>query len=361
MSVDADSRGVALGAQAPRSSRALTLTERNWLLAAAILLGSLVLFAAIYAVELDLGRWNARLRLVPNPAEAAMRYLGVSHFLVAFLFLTTSKKMRAPGSWITFVAALAIGTALCLGYRRVQVWNPVVASILFFAYFVIHDFRDQVFFYFTNGDAPATRDRKGLSDLLVQAPFLVLMVLLATAAALLATGALNIPWLNAPFVAWPRWERWALGLIPACGAAILAWRYGTLWRREKPGRFADFARSNRPILLVLGAAVLILLAQKGFAIVTLHVTCWYVFALGQIRRNAPAAAPRAFSWRWLRGTPAGFNLLHIGSAAALILVGGIWAYGFGNDSSIAPLRILLDPDSFSYWTIVHVTASLGAR
>lgn len=349
------------GVAAPSGARSLTLTERNWLLSAGLVVGSLVLFGAIYAVELDLGRWNAALRLVPNPAEASMRYLGVSHFLVAFLFLATSKKMRAPRSWLFFVGALAVGAVLCLGYHRVKLWSPVVATVLFFAYFVVHDFRDQVFFYFTNGDAPPAPDRKGLGDLLVRTPFLVLAILATGVVALLASGVVEIPWLIEPFAAWPPWQRWALGVLPAAAAALLAWQYRELWRRESPGRPADFARANRPILLVLAAAVVILLAQKGFAIVTLHVTCWYVFALHQIRKNAAPSAPPTFSWRWLRGTAAGFRVLHIGSAALLVAVGAVWAYAFRNDPAIAPLRVLLDPASFQYWTILHVTASLGGR
>ena len=108
-------------------------------------------------MELDLGRWNPALRLVLNPAETSMRYLGFSHFLVAFLFLSTSKKMRTPRSWLEFSAALAVGAVLCLGYTQVRLWSPAVATILFFLYFLVHDFRDQVFFYFSNGDGSPER------------------------------------------------------------------------------------------------------------------------------------------------------------------------------------------------------------
>lgn len=341
--------------------RALTETERNWLIAAAIVLGSMAFFGAIYVLELDLGRWNANLRLVTNPAEAAMRYLGISHFLVAFLFLATSKKMRAPQSWVAFAGAMLIGTVLCLAYARVKLWSPVVATILFFGYFVVHDFRDQVFFYFTNGDAPAAGDRKGLAELLFRTPFLVLGLLLAGAAALLASGAVSIEWLGSAFSGSTPAMRLALGVVPAALAALLLWRYGSLWRRENPGRVGDFARANRPILAVFAAAILILLAQKGFTIVTLHVTCWYVFALHQLKKRPASPAPPRFSWSWLRATPAGFNVVHIGAAALLVAGGAVYAYAFRNDPAIAPLRVLLAPESFPYWTIVHVTASFTGR
>ncbi len=356
-----DSGPTSAAAVAKPAPRALTETERNWLFAALILLGSLLLFGIIYAVELDSGRWNADLRLVMNPAEASMRYLGISHFLIAFLFLMTSKKMRAPRSWLPFAGAIAIGTVLCLGFARVKMWSPVLASILFFGYFVMHDFRDQVFFYFSNGDAPAKADRKGLSDLLFRTPFLVLALLVAGAAGLMATGVLDIAWLGAAFTGWPAAARWALGVVPGAAAVLMVWRYRELWRRESLGRVGDFARANRPILVVFAAALLILLAQKGFAIVTLHVTCWYVFALHQLKKRPATPAPKPFSWSWLRATPAGFNVLHIGSAVLLVAVGAVWAYGFRNDPAMAPMRVILDPASFQYWTIVHVTASFGGR
>lgn len=357
--ISLESSGAAVPARRPR--RAPTETERNWLIAALLVLGSLALFGVIYAVELDMGRWNADLRLVTNPAEAAMRYLGVSHFLVAFLFLMTSKKMRAPRSWLAFAAAIAIGTILCLAYARVKVWSPVIATILFFGYFVVHDFRDQVFFYFTNGDAPPTQDRKGLAELLFRTPFLVLAVLAACVVAVLASGAASVAWLGDSFSRLSPGMRLALGAGPAAAAALLVWRYGKLFRRENPGRVADFVRVHRPILVVFAGAILILLAQKGFAIVTLHVTCWYVFALHQLRKRPATPPPPRLTWSWLRATPAGFNVIHIGSAALLVVGGAVYAYAFRNDPSIAPLRVLLAPASFPYWTIVHVTASFAGR
>lgn len=344
------------------NARPLTETERNWLWAGLIVLGATAVFWAIYALELDMGRWDPALRLVLNPAETSMRYLGFSHFLVAFLFLTTSKKMRTPRSWIEFSAALAVGAVLCLGYTQVRLWSPAIATILFFLYFLVHDFRDQVFFYFSNGDAPPRDDRKGLGELLFRTPFLFFAFVAAAGALLLASGRLDIGLLGDAFAGSSAGQRWAVGIVFVALAGWASWRYRALWRREHLGRLADFARANRPILAIFAAAMVILFAQKGFAIVTLHFTCWYVFAMRQFKkRGVPATPPPRFSWNWLRATPAGFNFLHIGSAVLLLGVGAVWAYGFRNDPAIAPLRILLDPLSFRYWTIVHITASFAGR
>ncbi len=78
----------------------------------------------------------------------------------------------------------------------------------------------------------------------------------------------------------------------------------------------------------------------------------------QARRDRPAPVG---AWSALRNTTAGFRLLHLGSAAVLILVGLVWAYGFNNDPKIVPLELLFNPDNFRFWTILHVTVSFSSR
>ncbi|HEY6066470.1 MAG TPA: hypothetical protein VIY96_09955, partial [Thermoanaerobaculia bacterium] len=101
---------------------------------------------------------------------------------------------------------------------------------------------------------------------------------------------------------------------------------------------------------------------RAHSIVILHVAAWYVFSLRMLRRPGQAVPPpRRLNWAWMRSTPAGFNLLHVGSAALLVVAGLVWAFGLRNDPGALPFRLLLDRDNFAYWTIIHVTVSLAPR
>jgi hypothetical protein len=94
-------------------------------------------------------------------------------------------------------------------------------------------------------------------------------------------------------------------------------------------------------------------------IVLLHVTCWYVFVHRQMRVSPPPHRPRAGSWAWMRATAGGFAALHAGLAILLVLAGALWAYRYQGSPELAEFRVLLDRKSFPFWTILHVTVSLG--
>ncbi len=350
--------------------RPLTVTERSWLRAAGILVGSVAIFVAAYAIELDLGRWNRAIRFVSDPSETTMRYLGISHFLVAFLFMSTSKKMRGLRPWAIFAGLLAAGIVICRGYGRLLAFSPLLAGIVFFGYFLVHDFRDQVFFYFANGDAPETRDPQALAKILFRAPFLIVGALASGPIAVLAFDPNLfrpiVPDLTDPVAAMPDVVRWAIGVLPATVVVAASLSLRREWRRQNLGPVGGFLRVHRPVLTVLGGTFLVLAAGlsagRAHPIVILHVAAWYVFSVRMLKKQpAPAPPPRRSTWQWLRSTPAGFRLLHVGSFALLVAAGVVWAYGFRNDASFGPLRMLLGKDSFPYWTILHVTVSLAPK
>lgn len=345
--------------------RPVTATERNWARAAAIFLGSLAVFGAIYAIEMDLGRWNRDIRLVRDPAQASMHFLGISHFLVAVLYSVTSKRMRSVRSWARFGLMLGVGALLCVGYARLYAASALAAGICFFTYFLVHDLRDQVFFYFSNGDAPEAGDPPGLARVLGWCPFLVTGALAAVAIPAVLLGLPVGGPLRPQVSSFPAWFLWPLAVLPAPLVTIVAMRLSRVWRRGGFGTVSGFVRANRPILLVFAATALNLLlgAFLGWGahgIVIMHVVTWYVFIMTQFARRPPAARPPR-GWRWVRDTPTGFNLLHVGSVLLLIAAGAVWAYGFRNDPSLTPLWVLLNGDNFRYWTILHVTVSFGSR
>lgn len=352
-----------------RVRRPLTVTERSWLGALLILVGSVAAFGSAYALELELGRWNRAIRFVSDPSETPMRYLGISHFLVAFLFIFTSRKMRGFQPWTVFAALFFAGIVVCAGYSRLLAFSPLLAGVVFFGYFLVHDFRDQVFFYFVNGDARESGDSRALAKILVQAPLLVLAGLASVLVALVVidlelVGRIAPP-LGVAVAAMPDSVRWALGVIPASAVVAAALRLRREWRRQKLGSIAGFVRRHRPVFAVLAGSLLVLAvgltAGRAHSIVILHVAGWYVFSLRMLRERRSAPEPRPLTWNWLRSTPSGFNVVHVGSAALLVVAGLVWAFGFRNDPSMLPFRLLLDRDGFAYWTIIHVTVSLAPR
>ena len=343
--------------------RRLTETERNWLSAAGILVGSILVFGVLYFVEMSLGRWDSSLRLVLNPAETATRYLGISHFLIAALFMATSRRLRAPRARTGLVLLLAAGVLLCLGYARLKDAYPLLASAFFFSYFLVHELRDEVFFYFVNGDAPRDEDARSLRTFLVWTPFLVLSAVATIAAAGLASGLVHSRWVDEAVGPMPVAVRVLIGSTPAVILGIAILRIRGAWANVSAAqRLRAFLRANRPILVVFAGTLLVLLARRAYAIVILHVAAWYVFSVRQMKkRSASGATAQVRGWDWLRSTPAGFRLLHLGSAGLLVVLGAVWAYGFRNNPALVPFAVLLQPSAFAYWTLVHVTVSYSPR
>jgi len=226
--------------------------------------------------------------------------------------------------------------------------------------------RDQVFFYFSNGDAPRTDDTAAMATVLTWSPFLLAA---AAAAVAIPFAILAFPGagaLRAAYSSQPPWLPWLLMIAPAALVAAGFLRLMGPWRRGGLGTIASVARSNVPIWLVLGgtAANLGLGSLTGWGahgIVIMHVVTWYVFILAQFARRGAATKPSHWTWRWLRDTPTGFKTLHVGSVAVLVAAGAVWAYGFRNTPDLTAFRLLLDGDLFRYWTIMHVTVSFGSR
>jgi hypothetical protein len=345
-----------------RTRRERSATEVNWLKSAAIAAGIVAVFAIVYALEMGAGRWNSPLRVADSPSEGAARYVGISHFLLAFAFLATSRKMRAAAPWGGFSGKLAVGGALCVAYALMLPLNPRLAGVLFAAYFLVHDCRDQVLFYFANGDAPEGRDNPTLRRALTWPPFLALGAIVAAASAALLLSGRHRATPILRDLAPPLPAQIVVAMLLVVGLA--AWRWRALVRQEEPLGIGEFLRKHRPVFFVWAGTLLVVLADLGLTgevrlIVLLHVTCWYVFVHRQMRRNPPEKMPRAGSWAWMRTTANGFAVLHAGLALLLIGAGALWAYGFQGSPELSEFRVLLDRKSFPFWTILHVTVSLG--
>jgi hypothetical protein len=350
-----------------RAKRPLTTTERNWLWALAIVVGSALVFGAVLALEKSAGFSDKRTRLVWDASETSMRFLALSHFLVALVFTTTSRRMRSPSAWGIFLGLAGLGTLLCVGFARIGGIEAPLAAVLFYAYFLVHEFRDQVGFYRMNGDAPAGGDAQTmLRDLLVfpALAFAVIGAVFTFAGAFEIGGARRFA---GAFGDLAPLARQAIGVGALVAVAALLYWAKRRYARRPEGGLGGFVATHRPIFLVFGGIVAVLFAGilvtgRVYSIVTLHVTAWYVFYVHVLRsKPRPGPAPRPGSWAWMRGTAAGFNFVHLGIAALVIGAGAYWAYATGNDAGHSALRVLLSKEGFPYWTIMHVTVSFLPR
>lgn len=349
-------------------ARGLTVTERNWLRALAIVVASILLFHGIEWLERTAGQPSREAGFVYHPAETPMRMVGLAHFLVAILFMSTSRAMQRPASWGWLAGLLALGAGLCWMFDDAGGVKAAIPKALFFTYFLVHEFRDQAFFYEANGDLPRGGDAARTRRDLLGIPLLALGVVLAVfsvGAGFRIGGARRY---TDQLLGWaPESLVPVIGLLPLALVMLgfARWRAGI--ERHHEGGLRAFLRTHRPMLVVYGGILAVLLFdilvnRRAYAIVTLHVAAWYVFVLaGQARRPAPSPPPQAFSWSWMRSTPAGFNTLHLGLLGLVMAAALVWAYGFGNDPALSAFHLVLGKDAFPYWTIMHVTVSWMPR
>src|SRR5688572_18793800 len=101
-----------------------------------------------------------------------MRMVGLAHFLVAIAFVTTSRAMKTPSSWAWLLGLSVVGVGLCLLFARHGGVDARLPNALFFTYFLLHEFRDQTFFYDANGDLPRGSDAKRVKRDILGIPLL---------------------------------------------------------------------------------------------------------------------------------------------------------------------------------------------
>ena len=344
------------------TARDWTATESNWLWGLALAAGGALVFSAIGAVEDALVDAPRRAQLVWSPWETLTRFLAIAHTLVATLFLLTSRRVRsgAGAGWVAGLAAL--GALLCLGFRTAGGLESAIGVIAFFAYFLMHEVRDELFFYRANGDAPATpRGARAAPALWPWAALLLAGIVASLGVGILAGARARRVSLTGALL--PGHVVVAVGML-AAGIAVGVAALRRL-RAGGAGGWRGALAEHRPLVVVLGGLYAVLmggfaLTGRAYAVVAVHVMVWFVFALRRL--GAPAGPrPRPFTWRWMRGTRAGFAAMHGGVLGAVIAAAGVWAFGLGNAGEPAIFGMLLSRESFPYWTIMHVTLSWVPR
>jgi len=303
-------------------------------------------------------------RFVPNPAEFASRIFGFSHYAVGLMFLMTSRKMRKPVGWAWFVGLLAIGILISFFfYNFGGKANPVLV-IFYFLFFMVHGFRDVVFFYKPSTDDPGLeRTRSQLLGVVQVCLLLSLMYVLVPAylfyrslrprsyaPELKAQVDILMPYLNAILAL-----SWLLLPISLFG----------LWRlsRKFPDGLVGFLRDDKPLLLVLLYSSLIILASPLLGawiynlLILSHFVGWYFYASRRLASLPRQSSRKDGLWKWFRGSVAGFQRLHLGAAAIFLVI--ILLNYFLLESRI--INTLLSANAFYYWTVIHVTTSFGPR
>ncbi|MCP5068107.1 MAG: hypothetical protein GY946_16215, partial [bacterium] len=301
----------------PRQPRSLTTTERNWLIALAIAVLGTVLAALVANFEQGQGITNSRERLVGNPVEAWMRFLALPHFLLAILFQVTSLRMRTVRAMSWLVGLAALGIVLCWLFNEAGGRTARLPNALFLVYFLVHAFRDETYFYGRYGDVPPSPDPARQRRHLWAVPALSLA---AVAAVFVFGAAFRIGgtrrYADMLYGSLGPEIRGAIGIAAVLAVvAAFAWTRRT-WDRHQEGGARAFVRLNRPIFVVFGGLLAVLVLDivingRVYAIVTMHVAAWYVFVNhGYRNQPAPDPAPRRFTWLWMRCPGTGFNVLH---------------------------------------------------
>jgi hypothetical protein len=162
---------------------------------------------------------------------------------------------------------------------------------------------------------------------------------------------------SAPFLI-----KFACYLLPAAAVnALFAW-----WmQRSYPGGWRAIWREHHPILMVFLWSTLIVLSTLLVGpwtfnfVVLAHFVGWYLYALRKLRTiPAAARAAPAEPLRWMRTTPAGFNLLHLGLTVVVVALIAVSTYLFRGQGW---LDMLVSGPSFYYWTVLHVSLSFYPR
>lgn len=304
-------------------------------------------------------------RMFREPTEVPMRLLGLSHYGVALLFLLSSRRVRSLRGVACVAGLTAAGWLICRLFDLAGAHTSALALILFYFYFLVHEFRDDLFFCQVYGDMPAadsqSRDRT-MSVLFWVSIGLLLSVMLPAAA---TYGAFRPhyghPVLQAMFPAeWPPAVWFVSTIIPTAavaGAALLK------LSRRFPDRLSGLWHRHRPILIIYLVYAAIILPAAVFQtwtlqiVVLMHFVGWYLFGRYQLETQpAPQRGPGL--WPWLRRTTNGFTCLHFGLAGLMMLLALTSVYAYGRNTS---LELLVGSKYFYYWTIMHVTLSFFPR
>lgn len=373
-----NSVAVAVGPDVVSAPRPMGIAERHFFRAAIATAVIVLVFWCAWKVERDvLKRSPGETRFIREASEAAMRYITLPHVVIGFLFMASSLNNRSVRKRLWIAGLLLAGMALCFLFWRGGAKTNLFLSVGVYLYFIIHEMRDEAMFYRVLGDAAAVPDKAVFGSMVRVLIGLTLFALAAVAfapapfgayAAKLEGGTSSFH-VHAPaFLTLIKGSLpWGLKALLATAPLVLAAAGYTVALRYFAAKLGYsgvkvLVHTHAPLFRVLAGvtAVLglsLLLTQRAYSLILFHVVAWYIFAAYQFSRNPPKQAPRGM-WLWMRTTAGGFKTLHIGMVVVLMVIGLVWTLGLHQSDW---LKWLLAPQSFLYWTIMHITVSFVPR
>lgn len=353
---------------APTMSR----TVRYWLQTVAWTGIGMLLCALLYCVEKYGLQFKERglPRMFFNPAEISMRIFGLPHFIVGLFFMLSARRMRTATGWLWFFGLLAMGLAFAWVFHTFGAHKNPMMLIAFYFYFLIHGFRDEAFFYKNYGDCPdddRVRHNRLIFVLQVMLISLLFAFIMPTYLQFVDLYGQKLPTddpvLNLFFPAsLPFLTKFAIYLVPVLlfNGALFAW-----FSRAYPGGWRAIWQDHHPLLVVFLISTGIIFATLLVGpwtfnfVVLAHFVGWYFFALRKLDQIPPEkAAPASRPLAWMRTTPAGFRMLHLGLAVLVTLLIAVSVYAFGDEGW---LSTIVGGPAFYYWTVIHVSLSFYPR
>jgi hypothetical protein len=237
--------------------------------------------------------------------------------------------------------------------------------IFYFLFFMVHGYRDMVFFYRFSADDPSIRRLQSWIWILFQACLLLSLFYVLVPSYLLYLSL-------KPRHLSPEYQAKVNLLMPFLyGALKLGWvlllAAGIgLWRSLKrfPGGWTNNWSSDRALFLVLIYTTLIILASPLVGpwvynmLILSHFVGWYFYTSRRLAK-LPRQSSRADGlWQWFRSSVAGFQSLHLGVAAIFLVAILINHFALG---STGTLNLLVSSRAFYYWTVIHVTISFAPK
>ena len=356
----------------------LGVTERNFLRAGLYTAMIVFVFWCGYYFERSiLHRHPADIRFIREASEAAMRYITIPHIVIGFLFMMSSPKNQNLRQRLWAAGLLIAGAALCTVYWKGGGKTNLLLYSGVYLYFLVHELRDEAMFYTVLGEAAPIADKAAFRGLVRWMTGLIVFTMAAfvwapipfglyykkmtePTSALVNWATANASWLDGSK---PMPLKIALSVTPFVLSAI---GFGIVFRHfaarlKYPDVHSLFRHHAVLFKVMFGVAAVLglslVLTARAYSLILFHVVAWYIFAAYQFAKHPPKAPSQRW-WTWMRTSVRGFKTLHIGMVVVLMAIGLVWTIGMDRTSSLA---WLLAPESFLYWTILHITVSFVPR